>query len=345
MADGHRLSDPLPRRVVILRALQLGDLLCAVPAFRALRRFLPQARITLVGLPWARELVERFPGYLDDLLEFPGYPGLPERPPQVDRVPGFLAAAQNEHFDLALQLQGSGGITNPLTVLLGADRCAGFYRPRQFCPEETRFLPYPDQGHEVRRLLRLLEFLGVPPQGEHLEFPVRDTDYQRLKAIPGADSFRPGGYVCVHPGARAVDRRWPAEHFAAVADALRARGLGIVLTGSREEAHVTRAVAGPSLDLAGRTDLGSLGVLLRGARLLVCNNTGVSHLAAALQVPSVVFLHHESERERWAPLDARRHRAVSGPPEVTPEVILAQAEELLREEGPDGVIRAQSRSE
>src|SRR4051812_40694597 len=111
------LEEPLPRRIAIFRALQLGDLLCTVPALRALRAVLPRAEVVLIGLPWARSFVCRFERYLDGFIEFPGYPGLPERPPQIDRIPSFLEAVQREGFDLALQMHGNGMITNPLIAL------------------------------------------------------------------------------------------------------------------------------------------------------------------------------------------------------------------------------------
>src|SRR5438132_3153961 len=86
------------------------------------------------------------------------------------------------------------------------------------------------------------------------------------------------------------------------------------------------------LDLVGRTNLGVLAALLDGARLLVCNDTGVSHLAAALRVPSVVVFHGLSELQGWPPLDRQRHRVVCRLAGVTPADVLAQAEDLLRDD-------------
>jgi ADP-heptose:LPS heptosyltransferase len=320
-----------PGRVAILRALQLGDLLCAVPALRAVRAALPESEIVLIGLPWARAFVGRYAGYLDGFREFPGWPGLPEQPPRWDRIPAFLAAMQTEQFDLILQLHGSGSLTNPLAALLGARRTAGFCTQNGYRPDPDLFLSYPDEGLEVRRLLKLVEFLGMPSQGEYLEFPVYDSD---RKALARTEWVEPGRYVCIHPGASVPERRWPVEQFAVVAGAFAARGLRVVLTGTAPEAGLTEQVARTAtvdcVDLAGRTDLGVLAALLSEARLLVCNDTGVSHLAAALRTPSVVLSTGENPM-RWAPADGRRHRVLGGGRAIRPAEVMAQAEELLSE--------------
>jgi ADP-heptose:LPS heptosyltransferase len=323
---------PAPGRVVVFRALQLGDLLCAVPALRAFRAAWPDSELVLIGLPWARAFVERFDRYLDGFREFPGYPGLPEQEPAIGRIPAFLAAIQAERFDLAVQLHGSGSIVNPLVMLLGAARAAGFYPVDETCPDLETFRPWPERGLEIRRLLALPEFLGLPADGEHLEFPVRASDRAALASAAGDALPRPRRYVCIHPGASVPKRRWPVRHFAAVAGRMAVRELGIVLTGTAGEAELTRAVAEASgtscLDLAGKTDLGAVAALLEGARLLVCNDTGVSHLAAALGVPSVVISTGDNP-DRWAPIDRERHRVLCKPEGVRPDEVIAEAERLI----------------
>jgi ADP-heptose:LPS heptosyltransferase len=328
----HRLGEPLPRRVVVLRALKLGDMLCAVPALRALRAALPGSEIVLVGLPWAKAFVERFPQYLDGFRSFPGFPGLPEQEPEVRAWPGFLEALQAERFDLALQLHGSGPFVNPVTMLLGARQAAGFYLPGDYCPDPERFLPYPDHGLEIRRLLQLVQFLGCPSVGEHLEFPVHAADRERLHKLLTGQSLSRGRYLCIHVGASVEERCWPLGSFIEVARTCASSGWQVVLTGTLAEAPKTRvvvdAVGDAALNVAGRTDLGSLAALLDGASLLICNDTGVSHLAAALRVPSVV-ISTGSNPARWAPIDRERHRVLCSAGGVAPLEVVREAEGLL----------------
>jgi ADP-heptose:LPS heptosyltransferase len=322
------------KRIAVVRLLGgLGDFLCAVPALRSLRTALPHAEIVWIGLPKNRALVEHFSCYIDRMLEFPGYPGLPEQEPQLQRVPSFFTDAQNQRFDLAIQMHGSGILTNSLTVLLGAQLNAGFFLQGHYCPDPAHFLPYLSHESEVRRYLRLLEFLGIPAQGEKLEFPLNTSD-ERASSIKAAHNLHPGRYICIHPGASVMDRCWRPEYFAAVADKIAKRGFQVVLTGSIEELPLTQAVAkameAESINLAGCTSLDTLAVLLKGARSLICNDTGVSHLADALQVPSVVIF-TSSDVNRWAPLNRALHRVVWSEMDVTLEDVIVQVNALLQQ--------------
>ncbi len=309
----HPQEDDFPRNIIILRALMLGDLLCAVPAFRALRTAFPASRITLVGLPWARSFVDRFSHYFDDFMEFPGYPGLPECPPDIARIPDFFKDIQEQKFDMALQMHGSGSFVNSIVMMMGAHLSAGFYEKGEYCPDPLWFTPFPIEEHEIKIYLRLMGFLGIPLQGLHLEFPLMSQDEQEFMRIPEAGELTRSDYVCVHAGARLLTRRWHPERFAQVADQLADQGLKVVLTGSAEEAELVQSVSAqmqrPHINLAGQTTLGALAVLLKGSRLLVSNDTGVAHVASALQVPSVVVV-TGSDPQRWGLLNTDIHKTV-----------------------------------
>lgn len=331
----RRLGNPLPGRVVVVRALPgLGDFLCAVPALRTLRAALPDAHIALLGLAHTRDLAERYPHLIDEFLTFSGFPGILEQPPEVQQFPAYLQEVQSRSFDLALQMHGSGLVSNLYALLLGAHRTAGFYLPTHFCPDRETFFIYPDHLSEVRRNLMLLAHLGIPSSGEQLDFPVSDDDRAAYAALVEQHDLHPGGYVCIHPGAAHDSRCWPTTRFVEVGTALQQRGYRLVLTGTADEAYLTRAISAwlpqPALDLTGQTALGVAALLLQNARLVLCNDTGISHLAAAMKTPSVVIF-VASSPGRWAPLDHRRHRTVgTGNGDFPPVAeVLRATEELL----------------
>jgi ADP-heptose:LPS heptosyltransferase len=308
------LADAPIVRIAVFRALMLGDMLCAVPALRALRGAFPGAAITWIGLEPTRAMAARLDHLVDDFIALPGYPGLPEVPVDRAALPGFFAEARSRRFDLALQMHGSGAIVNPLVAALGARHSAGFFDADAPIPrrDESLFARWPSAGHEITRMLALTDHLDLPRRGCEPEFPVAAADRDALAATwPASADSSP--YVCVHAGAQLPSRRWPIERFAAVADALAASGRTVVLTGSAGEAAIVDALMQRmrrrAVNLAGRTTLGALGALIEGAAAIVCNDTSVSHIAAALACPSVV-ISCGADASRWAPLDTDRHRVL-----------------------------------
>jgi len=333
-----RLSIPPRARILVVRSLPgIGDLLCSVPALRSLRAAFPFAQITWLGLPGTEWFGRRFAHLIDEWLPFAGFPGIPEGWQTPQATVAFLQRVQAQAYDLTLQIHGSGIVINPFLTLLGGKQSAGFYLPGQYCPDPDYFLPYPQHLSEVDRLLSLMRFLGIPEQSAHLEFPINDVEYQAGLQLLDAHSLEPGRYVCLHAGASSRDRRWSLSEFAQVARQLSARGFRVVLTGTAAEhplatqliALLRSCPASSRVNLVGRTSLGGLAVLLRHSALLVCNDTGISHLAAALKTPSVVVFTN-SEVRRWAPLDTTRHRAIDSRQTAdTLAAVLTQADELL----------------
>ncbi|WP_423282077.1 glycosyltransferase family 9 protein [Caldimonas sp. KR1-144] len=309
-------------RIVVLRALMLGDMLCATPALRAIRHHYPKARICLVGLGWAGPWAARL-DCVDEFIALPGYPGFPETPADVRALPDFLAQVQDRRFDLAIQLHGSGAIVNPLLACFGARNMIGFHDGHCWTPptppDSPSWLRWPERGHESLRLLALTDHLGMARQGVMPHFDLTDEDRESLAALwPGRPPER---YVCVHAGAQLPSRRWWPERFAALSDALVRRGYEVVLTGGTPEVELIESVADQMEEepivMAGKTDLWSLAALLEGALGVVCNDTGLSHLAAALEKPSVV-VSCGSDVERWAPLNRQLHRVVAADVECRP---------------------------
>lgn len=322
-------------RLIVFRALQIGDMLCAVPALRALRHALPRAHITLAGLPWAKQFARRFNHYIDDFISFPGHPELPEQAAMEAQLATFYKTVQDRQFDFALQMHGDGRVSNKLVASFNAKRYAGYRLHGSDRANECGdlFIDYPHDLPESLCWLRLMESLGAPAIGTELEFPITMEDEQELHASGLCEGFAHRNYICVHPGARNRSKCWPPPLFAAVADRLAEEsGADIVLTGSSKEIDLTTAVAQhmrhKPLNAAAPISIGAMAALMRGARLLICNDTGVSHIAAGLHLPSVVVFSN-SDMRRWAPLDGELHRCVPDPHGTQTAAVLGQARELL----------------
>lgn len=327
--------------VLVFRALQVGDMLCAIPAFRALRQQHPASTIILIGLPWAHQLLPRFASLIDRILPFPGHPALPEQAADLAAFDNFLTHVRTLGADLSIQLHGSGEVSNCIVESFGAKRMRAFSRSEADCRSPS-YVRWPEHGHEVQRCLSLVRALATDTgealhddlADEALDFPLTEDDGIELARTGLPASLKGRDYVCIHAGARSIERRWPTACFAQVADALAATGLSVVLTGSGAEwqlaEQVRQQMRYPASNAALPYSLGALAVLLRDARLLVCNDTGVSHLAAAIRTSSVVVF-TGSDPERWAPLDHRRHVSIRDSEGVYAADVLRAAMRLLAE--------------
>ncbi len=363
------------KRIAVFRALQLGDLLVAVPAFRALRQHFPNAEITLIGLPWAASFVQRFSRYIDRFVEFVGYPGINEVAYDAQRTMRFLAEQRAYRYDIVVQMHGSGRTSNPFVLALGATCSVGYYE--NVAAGLTIEARYPDDQHEKWRNLKLVELLvqtlvveadvsylsrlSIAKQDVihlslqvRLEFPLFADDYAEADALLGP--YLQGGkrIIGIHSGARPPARRWPVEYFANVADSLaRQFDAQIVLTGGPGEEQTVQAVSDamhfPALSLVGKTSLGGLAALMKRFELFISNDTGPSHIACAVDCPSIT-LFGPAEVRRWAPLGRERHSIMRQPVAcspcgywecpidhrclrwLSPDVVLTKAREMMQKE-------------
>ncbi|MGQ9681934.1 MAG: glycosyltransferase family 9 protein [Anaerolineae bacterium] len=302
------------RRIAVLRALYLGDFLCAEPALRALKDRYPLADLYYIGLPWIEPLLRRYDS-VSAFWPFPGCAGIAEVPHCPERTEAFLAQAQQLHLDLAVQMHGSGPESNDFVASLGARVSLG-YTPDGEASPLTLAAPYPgDHVHETRKWLALVAHVGATAPAQPRLPILPEEEQEAADLLRPLERARPA--VALHVGSRDTGRRWQPERFAALANQLwDTYGCQIVLTGSPDDAPLTRAVQrachAPLLDLTGRTSVGTLAALLQHVNLLVTNDSGPSHVAWACGVPSVV-LFGPTDPARWAPLNGTLHRAVISP--------------------------------
>jgi ADP-heptose:LPS heptosyltransferase len=300
-------------RIAVVRALQLGDLLVAVPALRALRSRFPNAEITLIGLPWAAWFAGRFSGYIDRFVPFPGWPGIDESIYDRRQTERFIQEQRAHGYDLVIQMHGNGRVMNGLALALGGRTTAGYFadeRPEGLSPAVS----YPDDQPEILRNLGLAQMVGATDLRANLEFPLNEDDRAEARSLLPERGPECPLRVGIHAGASAPSRRWPAARFADVANDLAARhGAQLILTGGPGEEEIAGSVAAlvnaPVTNLAGKTSLGGLAAVLSELDLFVTNDTGPGHIATALGVPSVTIF-GPADFRRWSPLDTTRHVVV-----------------------------------
>jgi ADP-heptose:LPS heptosyltransferase len=318
------------KKIAVLRALQLGDLLCAIPAMRALRHAYPAAQVVLLGLPWAKSFTARFSMYFDGFIHFPGYEGLPEQPYDALSWKTFVQLMRSERFDLVIQLQGNGTIVNPLLQQFGARYTAGFYTD-DCHTESPLFIRYPGNLSEPERHLLLMQHLGIEPQGLQLEFPLYKQDEKDFNDL--LLPLTPGRYICMHPGSRGAWRQWPPAYFAALADYCIEQGNTVVITGTKDEAGITgemiKCMKHQPIDLTGKTSLGAVGWLIKNAYALIANCTGVSHIASATGTRSII-ISMDGEPQRWAPHNRVLHKVIDGAKEARFEEMLIETASMIR---------------
>jgi ADP-heptose:LPS heptosyltransferase len=271
--------------VLVLRALGLGDLLTALPALRALRHHLTSRFFFMLAAPaWLAPLALHSRA-VDGVL------------PAEELAPVGLRGAA-----LAVNLHGRGPQSHRLLLDTGPRSLLAFHHPD--VPETAGSPRWRPGEHEVRRWCRLLAESGIPADPTRLEL-----DPAGLPEAPE----RARGATLIHPGAKDPARRWPAERWAAVARHEAREGRPVLVTaGPGEEALaaavVDRAGLGDRAVWAGG-DVSALAGLIAVAGRVLSGDTGVGHLATALDRPSVALFGPVPPAE-WGPPPGSRHRAL-----------------------------------
>jgi ADP-heptose:LPS heptosyltransferase len=309
------------RRLLLVRLDNLGDVILATPAIRALRRALPQAHLTLLASPVGAQVATLNPD-IDDVIVY--------RAPWMDpdshlrhepsRETSVIAEIRRRGFDATIiftsyhqsalpsaYLCYLAGI--PLRHAASIDGPGSLLTSRHRHPERTL--------HEVERGLDLVRGIGVEPATDDLVLRPADKDLVWASALVARERDGHQPVVAIHPGCSCPSRTYPPEQFASAARALASElHARLIWTGGADEVDLVDGIraqlAEPGVNLAGETSLSRLAALFAACDVAITNNSGPMHVTAAMATPVVALFALTNPPEEWHPWKVR-HRLLNRP--------------------------------
>lgn len=353
------MSDDLfpPKRILVVKAAGIGDLILAVPALRALRSRFPDSAIDLLVTPKCSDLLKNCP-YLDDIYVIRTH-GMSNRTEVRDllKILSTLYGLRKKKYDLLINLyhlfSDKGAFRmRALCKAVGARFTAGRNTDGRGTFYDTSIRdswddPSYGQRHEVELNLDVVKLLGAEDPGRGLEFWVDDRDRASVQGTLAREGFLSGEGPCIvlNIGGDAPYKRWPEEDFARLGDLLSERiSARIILVGAKGDRPVADGVimkmkTKPS-DFVGRLGIPELAALIETCDLMVTNDTGPMHLAAALGRP-VVALFGPGNPGRYGPYGPDGfHVVIQHPVPCSPCTVFECMErECMRKIRPEEVFR------
>jgi len=287
-------------RVLLVRLRSIGDTVLATPSIFALKRFLPHAQIDILLEGWVAPLLSGFPD-VDNVITL-------DRASVASRAQVARRLRQTR-YDVAYNLHG-GTTATLLTRASGAKHRVGF-KTYQYARLHNHLSPSPimlwgrDKTHSVEQQLALVGWTGVPVTdrpstclGVSPEASAKIRDRLTAAGLNSNQSF-----ALIHPAAAFATKQWAVEKFAKVIEDLAARSIpSVILVAPSERVlgfELEKLSSTPAIILNDLT-LPEVVALCGRARLFVGNDSGIAHVAAAMDTPSVVIF-GSSNRIHWQP--------------------------------------------
>jgi lipopolysaccharide heptosyltransferase II len=303
-------------RILVVRLDNIGDMVMTGPALRALRKAYPSADITMLASPAGQQVTPFLP-WINEVIAWRAVwqDISPDAPLNPYRELRLIELLKNRLFDAAFILTSFTQSPHPVAY---ACYLAGIpYRIGQSKEFGGGLLthwskPKADRNHQVDRNLHLLESVGIPADGTHMELHLPDLMIDKAAEILSSLGIQPGDpYTVIAPGASCAARRYHQDRFAAAAEGIvQNSGIPMLVLGSEREAEIIRPVirlaATNSMihSLVGQTDLGEMMAIIRRSSLVIANNSASLHIADAFRRPMVILYSGTEYLEQWQPRHA-----------------------------------------
>jgi ADP-heptose:LPS heptosyltransferase len=279
----------------------VADVLSAGPSLKALRETYPEATISVLAVPYVREMLEACP-YVDRVIVMTDLNHKGSRWVHAERLLKLATMTPRlfGRFDMVLVLHARSNFLARLAFLTGAPIRAGYQDENPAWLYTHRAQPYQDVVSFRAENRRVLEAVGIPVSRASMEIWTSPRDDAAVDALlqdegTGADDVLIG----LHPGSHWTCQQWYPHQWAALGDMLADRyGARLVITGTADEISLAREIADGMrtrpLVLAGRTTIPEFAALIRRLRLLICVNSAASQLALATGTPMLNLIGYEN---------------------------------------------------
>jgi len=307
------------KNILIMKPSALGDIVLALPALTALRKSFPDAKISWLVRPEFAPLLENHP-HINEIITFDRkLLGKAWYHPKAFRalislisqlrgrhIGGLIQPADAGKFDAVFDFQG----LFRTAILAWLSGCK-----KRFGKANSRELAHLFYTHQIRQdsesihlvdfYLKMVKAAGAGKLEVRFELPSNPADVDSVNKLLKSSGIESGEYVVFVPGSAHIDKCWPVERFAALVDKISSQfNLPIIAIGTDSQKSLIEKInniaKAPVMNFAGRTSLKELVELLRAARLVVSNDTGPGHIAAALGTP-LVIMYSWSNPARIAP--------------------------------------------
>ena len=277
------------KNILIIKMSSLGDVLHTLPFVAVLRERFPKARLTWLVHPQFGAFVPD-PPMVDEVIYFDKVKF--NKMGILDKWSCFKemrALLHSRKFDLVVDMQGLFK-SAVLAAISGCNNRIGYCEMR----EGSGFISKAITGshakdHVIERYLDVARYLGCTVN--EIQFPMPDLRKEWLAVQEKCEAVN-GLYVVLVPGARWETKKWPAQHFAKLAEMILYDGKQVVLAGGSEDVSLGNQIAEqvPKVtDLTGKTSLRELGALIQHCSAYISGDTGPLFIATAMKRPLIAM--------------------------------------------------------
>lgn len=300
------------KRILAIRLDNIGDVVMVGPALRSLKQAYPEAQLTLMASPSGSQVAPLLP-WVDDVFTWRAvWQDISDDVPvDTGKEYELFELLKQRHFDAAFIFTSFKQSPHPpayacymaeIPIRVGQTKEFGGGTLSHWV------MPPDEDCYQVERNLHLLREVGIPASDSRMELRVPEDDQARARAILAQLGLEGQPYLVLAPGASASARRYPEIRYAEAARQLAKTGLPVVITGGPREVGnypiLEKLAAETDLPIyftMGSTTLNEMAGIISQAALVIANNSGAMHFAAAFNRPSVLLYSGTETHEQFAP--------------------------------------------